>query len=156
SNNVHFIRDNLITGITHTSNLAQVKIDISKLENKKGIELTVFKAMAAEGISVDFINVQPDTIIFTVMNNQADHTREVLDQIGLQPAIELQCAKVAIVGAAMTGIPGVMAKVAEAMVENDIEILQSGDSYTNIWCLVSEENMAKAVKALHDKFELGC
>jgi len=112
--------------------------------------------MAAEGISVDFINVQPDTIIFTVMNNQADHTREVLDQIGLQPAIELQCAKVAIVGAAMTGIPGVMAKVAEAMVENDIEILQSGDSYTNIWCLVSEENMAKAVKALHDKFELGC
>ncbi len=156
SNNVHFIRDNLITGITHTSNLAQVKIDISKLENKKGIELSVFKAMAEEGISVDFINVQPDIIIFTVMNTQADHTREVLDQIGLQPAIELQCAKVAIVGAAMTGIPGVMAKVAEAMVENDIEILQSGDSYTNIWCLVSKENMAKAVKALHDKFELGC
>lgn len=155
-NNIHLIRDNLITGITHTSNLAQVKIDISKMVNKKGIELVVFKSMAAEGISVDFINVQPDIIIFTVMDNQADHTQEVLGKIGLQPTIELQCAKVAIVGAAMTGIPGVMAKVAEAMVENDIEILQSGDSYTNIWCLVSKDNMAKAVKALHDKFELGC
>jgi len=155
-NNIHMIRDNLITGITHTSNLAQVKIDISDLENKKGIELTVFKAMAAAGISVDFINVQPNIIMFTVMNNQAAQTEEVLEDISLKPAIELNCAKVAIVGAAMTGIPGVMAKVAEAMVENDIEILQSGDSYTNIWCLVKKDNMYKAVKALHDKFELGC
>jgi len=154
-NNVHLIRDNLITGITHTSNLAQIKIDAGKLENKRGIELTIFKSMAAAGISVDFINVQPAAIMFTVMNDQAARAEELLKGIGLEPVIELHCAKVAIVGAAMTGIPGVMAKVAEAMVENDIEILQSGDSYTNIWCLVSEDNMCKAVKALHDKFELG-
>jgi aspartate kinase len=29
-----------------------------------------------------------------------------------------------------------MSKVVEALTENEINILQSGDSYTNIWCLV--------------------
>jgi aspartate kinase len=62
---------------------------------------------------------------------------------------------VAVVGAAMTGIPGVMARVVEALHQYEIPILQSGDSYTNIWCLVKKEHMKLAVKALHDKFELG-
>jgi len=70
-------------------------------------------------------------------------------------ATEPDCAKVAIVGAAITGIPGVMAKVVEALTLNGIEILQSGDSYTNIWCLVKRDQMELAVKALHDKFDLG-
>ncbi len=154
--NIHMIRDNLITGITHTANISQIKIDISRMQNSKGIELKIFKSLALDEISVDFINVQPNVIMFTVASNMVDKTVEVLKNIGLEPVVEFNCAKVAIVGAAMTGIPGVMAKVVEAMVENDIEILQSGDSYTNIWCLIKIENMCKAVKALHDKFELGC
>lgn len=153
---IQMIRDNVITGITHTANLAQIKIDISRMESSKGIELKIFKSMALAGISVDFINVQPGAIMYTVVNDQAARASEILENVGLTPMIEPNCAKVAIVGAAMTGIPGVMAKVVEAMVENDIQILQSGDSYTNIWCLVKKEDMSKAVKALHDKFELGC
>ena len=35
----------------------------------------------------------------------------------------------------MTGIPG-NGWVVEALTDNNIPILQSGDSYTNIWCLV--------------------
>jgi len=69
--------------------------------------------------------------------------------------MEINCAKVAVVGAAMTGIPGVMATVVAALNAQDINILQSGDSYTNIWCLVKEKDLEKAVNALHDKFELG-
>jgi len=48
-----------------------------------------------------------------------------------------------------------MYKVVEALSDHDIPILQSGDSYTNIWCLVKQEDMKKAVRALHDKFKLG-
>ena len=48
-----------------------------------------------------------------------------------------------------------MAQVVEALTEHDIPILQSGDSYTNIWCLVKRKHMERAVRALHDKFELG-
>jgi aspartate kinase len=99
--------------------------------------------------------VHPESIRFTVNIEQANKAAEVLKNLDLIPDIEVNCAKVAIVGAAMTGIPGVMSKVVEALTENDITILQSGDSYTNIWCLVKREHMEKAVQALHDKFELG-
>ncbi|MGR6835681.1 aspartate kinase [Syntrophomonas erecta] len=152
---VKFISDRLITGITYTSNIAQVKINSQSLQDKKGLELKVFRSLALAGISVDFINVQPDLIMFTVAEDAAVRTLEVLKTIGLHPDIELHCAKVAVVGAAMTGIPGVMAKVVEALEESNIPILQSGDSYTNIWCLLKREHMEQAVKALHDKFELG-
>ncbi len=154
-NRLRMIADRMITGITYTSNIAQIKINTSNLTEPRGIELKVFKSLALADISVDFINVQPETIYFTVKLDQAAQTTEVLKTLDLLPEIEFNCAKVAIVGAAMTGIPGVMSKVVEALTENDINILQSGDSYTNIWCLVKRENMEKAVQALHDKFELG-
>lgn len=152
--NIQIIRDNLITGITYTSKLAQLKISKDKPEGD-GFELSVFQAMARAGISVDFINVQPDRITFTVLAESGDMAVKILNDIDIFPALEFNCAKVAVVGAAMTGIPGVMARVVEALSHEHIPILQSGDSYTNIWCLVKRKHMERAVKALHDKFELG-
>lgn len=152
---VRIIRDRLIAGITYTSNIAQIKIDTGNLQDKKGIELKVFQTLAQKGISIDFISVQPELIMFTVPTDDSAQAISTLKSIGLNPDIELQCAKVAVVGAAMTGIPGVMARVVEALTDNNIPILQSGDSYTNIWCLVKSEHMERAVQALHDKFQLG-
>ena len=150
---VRMIADRLITGITHTSNLTQIKIATSP--EQKGLELKVFKSLALANISVDFITVQPHIIMFTVHGEDSDKALEILDNLDIEADVERDCAKVAIVGAAMTGIPGVMSRVVEALVENDVPILQSGDSYTNIWCLVKRENMETAAKALHAKFELG-
>lgn len=152
---VRIISDRLIAGITYTSNIAQLKIAIGNLPDKKGVELKTFQALALAKISVDFISVQPELIMFTVATDDLDRTAAILKNIDLIPEVEMECAKVAVVGAAMTGIPGVMARVVEALSENNIPILQSGDSYTNIWCLVKRENMERAVKALHDKFDLG-
>lgn len=155
SNNIRLISDTLITGVTYASNIAQFKINLSNKDKDQKLELKVFKSLALKGISVDFINVQPEVIMFTVPSDAASRAIEVLEGIDLYPDVEFNCAKVAVVGAAMTGIPGVMARVVEALTEEGIPILQSGDSYTNIWCLVKKEHMAKAVKALHDIFELG-
>lgn len=152
---VRIISDRLITGITHTSKLAQIKIITAENKECKDLELKVFKSLALADISVDFITVQPEAIMFTVSSENALKAVEILKTIDIHPSLEADCAKVAIVGAAMTGIPGVMSKVMEALTEKAIPILQSGDSYTNIWCLVKKEHMETAVKALHDKFELG-
>jgi len=154
-NSSYLIKEQLITGITQMSNISRIKVELSSCEEKKGIDLKVFKSLAIAGISVDFINVQPEAIRFTVSVDNTEKALAVLNKINIYPDIEFNCAKVAVVGAAMTGVPGVMAKVMEALSENDIPILQSGDSYTSIWCLLKDEHMEKAVKALHDKFELG-
>lgn len=149
---VRIKRDNLITGITQMPDITQIRVET---QGDTELPLRVFKSMALAEISVDFITVTREVVIFTVLQELAERAKEILKNLGVSVQTEPECAKVAIVGAAITGIPGVMAKVVEALTVNGIEILQSGDSYTNIWCLVKRNQMEQAVKALHDKFALG-
>ena len=52
------------------------------------------------------------------------------------------------------GVPGVTSKIVTALSEKGIRILQSADSHTTIWVLVKQEDLVKAVNALHDAFHL--
>jgi aspartate kinase len=72
--------------------------------------------------------------------------------MGIKPEVFPDCAKVAAVGAAMTGVPGVMARIVESLALEKVQILQSADSYTTIWVLVKKEDMEKSIRALHRQF----
>ncbi len=144
--------ERLITGIAHISNITQIKV-LAK-DGQYDLQLSVFKAMAEHGISVDFINVNPIGVAYTVRDEVADKAVLVLQQMGYEPTLTPHCAKVSIIGAGMAGVPGVMAKIAEALNDEDIQILQCADSHTTIWVLVRDVDMIKAVRALHRKFDL--
>ncbi len=144
--------DRMITGITHVPDVTQ--IDVRAKEGEYDLQLPVFKAMAENGISVDFISVTPSGIVYTVANEVAERAEEILRSRGLSPKLRRDCAKVSTVGAGIAGVPGVMAKIVEALTKEDIQILQSADSHTTIWVLVHGEDMVRAVRALHRKFEL--
>ena len=73
----------------------------------------------------------------------------------IQPEVLPDCAKVSVIGAGMAGIPGVMARIVEALTKEQIQILQTADSHTTIWVLVRRADMEKAVCALHEAFQLG-
>ncbi len=80
---------------------------------------------------------------------------ELLDQVGYKPIMYTQTApKFPLVGAGMTGIPGVAAKIIKSLVDVGVQVLQSADSHTTIWVLIKEEEIHKAVNALHEAFEL--
>ncbi|MDN5346706.1 MAG: aspartate kinase [Clostridia bacterium] len=151
-NGVPIRRDRIITGITHMADLTQLKVN---LKNDGADGLKVFKRLAQAGISVDFINVFPDQLVFTVSNQLGAKAEKLIEELNLEVQVRPDCAKVAAVGAAMRGVPGVMAAIVEALTEEKIEILQSVDSYTSIWCLVPRKDMERAAQALHRKFGLG-
>ena len=113
-----------------------------------------FQAMANASISVDFINISPNGVVYTVNEEMTDRAISVLENIGYEPMIVRNCAKVSVVGAGIAGVPGVTAKIVTALSEKGISILQAADSHTTIWVLVREEHLAEAVNALHDAFEL--
>jgi len=145
-------RDQIVTSITYVKNLAQIKI-INKTYSRR-LQFEIFKAMAENEISVDFINISPNAISFTVSDEVIDKAVEVIKQLGYDPKVEKECAKVAAVGAGMTGVPGVAAKIVKALMNNGIEILQSADSHTTIWVLVKQKDLTQAVNALHETFQL--
>ncbi|MFC4077889.1 aspartate kinase [Salinithrix halophila] len=144
--------DRLITGITQMANVTQIKVPAK--DGEYNLQFSVFKAMAENGISVDFININPSGVAYTVYDHVAERAEEILKSLGLEPELYSQCAKVSVVGAGIAGVPGVMSKIAEALTQEDIQILQSADSHTTIWVLVKGEDMVKAVRALHRKFDL--
>jgi len=146
------LRDRLIMGIAHVPNITQIKVFAK--EGQYDTQLQVFKAMAQNSISVDFINVNPVGVAYTVHDEMADKAAAILADMGYEPQLQPHCAKVSVVGAGMTGVPGVMAQIVEALTRHDIQILQSADSHTTIWVLVRETDMVQAVRALHRQFQL--
>ncbi len=148
------IVDRYVTGIAYVANVTQIKVE-SGASGSDNLQLQVFKAMAENAISVDFINVTPSGAVYTVFDSEADKARRVLDDLGFHPQIVSGCAKVSVIGGGINGVPGIMARIVEALTEQKIQILQSADSNTTIWVLVNKEDMVQALRALHAKFELG-
>lgn len=146
------IGDRIITGIAHTPNVTQICVPTQSLPDILIANKQIFKGMALADISVDFISVQPEAVLYTVQDNEAEKAIKILENLGFDPSIVPSCAKVSIVGAGIHGVPGVMANMVEALSDAGVRILQSADSHTTIWVLVDKENMVKAVQALHKKF----
>ncbi|WP_017753812.1 aspartate kinase [Calidifontibacillus oryziterrae] len=144
------IHERVVTGIAHVSSITQ--ITVSPKEGQYNLQAEVFKAMAQAGISVDFINISPSAVIYTVMDQMTERAISALKELGYEPTIIRNCAKVSAVGAGMTGVPGVTAKIVNALSKEGIQILQSADSHTTIWVLVHEEDMVRAVNSLHNEF----
>jgi aspartate kinase len=146
------IKERTVTGIAHVSNVTQIKVFAKK--DQYNLQAEVFKAMANEKISVDFINISPNGVVYTVTDEMTDRAIQVLEELGHEPVVERHCAKVSVVGAGIAGVPGITFKIVTALSNYGIRILQSADSHTTIWVLVKQEDLVKSVNSLHDAFQL--
>ncbi|WP_123040097.1 aspartate kinase [Cohnella candidum] len=144
--------DRTVTGLAHFQGVTQLSVTSDNAPYD--LQLRVFRAMAANGISVDLINVMPSAVHYTVKEADTDAAIRLLRELGFEPRVIPGCAKLSVIGGGMNGQPGVMAKIVEALTNRQISILQSADSNTTIWVLVSETEMAAALEALHAAFEL--
>jgi len=124
----------------------------------------VFRALADEDITIDMItkNVSDSGITdlsFTVGENDLDKTvnvtRGLLERVGAKEVtFKGDLAKVALVGIGMRSHSGVAALTFEELSKNDIDIEMITTSDIKISILIKSENVEKAVRVLHDVFEL--
>ncbi|WP_407372408.1 aspartate kinase [Carnobacterium sp.] len=141
------IPQRLVTGIAHVSHLVQFTI-----ETNEKLQESLFNLLAQSGFSLDFINIFPGKIVFTLPQQISERAKQLLDEHNVIFTTHENCAKVAIVGAGITGVPGVTAKIVTAMAKLNIAIYQSADSYTTIWILIEEKNLKLALNELHEVF----
>ncbi|KHD38100.1 aspartate kinase [Clostridium acetobutylicum] len=145
------LNKNLITGITSLSGRVQVT---TKFKDSK-IKSTEFLSLLGErNINIDLINVFPKENIFTIDKKDLNKLKDTLIKTKVQYYLEDDCSKIAIIGNRIRGVPGVMAKILKAITKEGIEVLQTADSHTTIWCLVKSNVRNKAINALHREFNL--
>ena len=68
------IVDRFVTGVAYVSNITQISVECDRM---KGLQLKVFKSMAEHSISVDFINVTPTGVLYTVFDSDSEKAIEV-------------------------------------------------------------------------------
>ena len=100
--------ERLITGIAHVKDVTQFKVPAKM--GQYNVQTEVFKAMANAGISVDFFNITPSEIVYTVAGSKTEAARSILAELGYEPTVTESCAKVSAVGAGIMGVPGVTSK----------------------------------------------
>ncbi len=114
----------------------------------------ILQLLAKARVSIDLINLFPDSAIFTVSDEDSGVMEPILANHGIRYTLLPGCAKVSAIGEKMRGIPGVMARVLTALQSRGIEVLQTADSHMTIACLVRGESADEAVRALHEAFHL--
>ncbi|HHY15842.1 MAG TPA: aspartate kinase [Firmicutes bacterium] len=148
------IADRVVTGIAHLGKRAQVKISGSNEFHTGVLTTKIFRLLADAGVSIDLILLASELVAFVIDEEQVDTARKVLTSLNLDVKIEVGFAKVSVVGAGMHGVPGVMARVVGCLEGEQIPIFQTTDSHANISCLILEEHLPRAVRALHKEFQL--
>lgn len=148
-------KDKIITAVAQIGNRTQVKIFFSGDGGEYESDDYLFNLIASENISLDMINVYPDSKVFIIDDSQLGKLQKLMDSRNIRFEAKRNCTKVTVIGNKMRGVPGVMAKVIRALAKHKIELLQTSDSHTTISCLIDSEYTNMAVNALHEEFELG-
>lgn len=154
SNGMRSIKgDRPVTGVASRRNIIFIKI-IPEEPAEYATGLRVFNLLAEKGISVDFINIRPEASSFIIDSKDKEKVLGLLREQNFSYELRDDLVKVSVVGGGMTGRPGVMAKIVEALNIKRIKIYQTTDSHTTISCLVQREQEKDALNALHKIFEL--
>lgn len=150
------------------ADLSQARIVVCDVPDKPGAAAAVFTALADSKISVDMIIqsyadkvANTNDIAFTICADDVDAALEVLNKLKdkwhfSKVEANTDIAKVSAVGAGMIGRPGIASKMFQALADANINIRMIATSEIKISCLVNKEDTKKAIKVLHDVFELNC
>lgn len=141
--------DGLMTAVAHKDKIAQVKIKVNE-----DVFSQLLNEIEKNSISLDMINFFIEEKAFVIEEESVELLQSILEKFKIDYTINRNCAKVTLIGAKISGTPGVMAKVARALSKSKISLLQTSDSSMTISCLVSKDDMSNAVHAIHNEFYL--
>jgi aspartate kinase len=152
----------IVSGVAHDT--SEAKVTIAAVPDRPGIAASLFRPLAAAGINVDMIvqNVSEaghTDISFTLPRDDLERALPVLNEAaaGMDArgvSADRRIAKVSLVGAGMKSDPGVAADMFDALADAGINIAIISTSPIRISCVVAEDDVEAAVRAVHAKFEL--
>lgn len=152
----------IVSGIAHKSD--EAKITITGVQDQPGVAANIFTALADALINVDTIiqNMGSDgraDLSFTLPLDELGRALDTLEggreQLGFSSLqADDQIGKVTLVGAGMKSNPGIAAKMFRVLAEKDINILMIDTSTIRITVVINRRDVERAVRALHDAFDL--
>ncbi|MFP4520860.1 MAG: aspartate kinase [Fibrobacterota bacterium] len=152
----------IIRGIAH--DLKEAKVTIKNVPDLPGVSAKIFGPLADNNINVDMIiqNVSDNNttdVTFTLPEADLPAAKEILEKLksetgATDATYDSDIAKISVVGIGMRSHSGVAAKMFRILSEAGVNIRMISTSEIKISCVVAKNNAEKAIKALHEGFEL--
>jgi aspartate kinase len=153
---------NRVRGIAHDVDVA--KITIRGVPDRPGVAAEIFAPLADAHLSVDTIVQNASTeqltdLTFTLAKNDLVRAlplvQDVCKTIGARDVVaDERMGKVSIVGTGIQSAPGYAARMFHTLSDAGINIEIISTSEIRITCIIPEDRVADAVRALHTAFEL--
>ena len=150
----------IVSGVTH--NDKEVKFTLFGVPDKPGIAGTVFGSLSEIGTNVDMIvqNVSKESITdisFTAPSEQQKDVEDALKNISKQLDakgydVDENIARISIIGAGMKSESGVASKMFKTLGDNKINISMISTSPIRVSCVISSNDIEKALNVLHEEF----
>ena len=137
----------MISGVTHTLEEAVYRVE--------GVDRAdLFSALAEAPVSVDTIIQTDGPILFSAPVEEREQTAAVLDRLGAKWNEHDGLGKVSVIGAGMKSHPGIAARTFATLRDLGLEPQLVATSPIKIAFYVPQDDVERAVKGLHDAFEL--
>jgi aspartate kinase len=153
---------NKVRGLAHDRNVA--KVTVVAVPDRPGIARSIFQPLADAGVNVDMIvqNVGhggETDLSFTVPQAELGKAKKALDPVvrdlgARELTTDASVAKVSIVGAGLHNAPGYAARMFGTLAEANVNIEMISTSEVRITCMIAEDELETALRALHNAFEL--
>ena len=150
----------MVSGVTH--NDKEVKFTLFGVPDQPGIAGTVFGSLSEIGTNVDMIvqNVSKESITdisFTAPSEQQKDVEDALKNISKQLDakgydVDENIARISIIGAGMKSESGVASKMFKTLGDNKINISMISTSPIRVSCVISSNDIEKALNVLHEEF----
>ncbi len=151
-----------VRGIAHDLDVA--KVTVRHVPDQPGIAATIFEPLTEAHVSVDTIvqNASEERLTdltFTVSRTDLRKALSVIEKtakaIGAREVVsDERLGKVSIVGTGMQSAPGYASRMFRTLSDAGINIDMISTSEIRITCIVDEDRVKDAVKALHKAFAL--
>ncbi|MBA2253837.1 MAG: aspartate kinase [Chloroflexi bacterium] len=153
---------NKVRGLATDRHVA--KVTLVGVPDVPGIARRVFEPLAAAGVRVDMIvqNVSHSgatDMSFTVDRADLAKVKRLLEPIvremdARELTTDSAIAKVSIVGAGIHNAPGYAARMFGALADQGVNIEMISTSEIRITCIIAEDDLERAARALHTAFQL--
>jgi aspartate kinase len=152
----------IIAGVTHDT--GEAKVTIHGVPDRPGVAALVFRTLADLHVNIDMIvqnvSVQGHTdISFTLPKEDIAVAQPTLEEVAREVGAagfttDPDIAKVSLIGAGMKSHPGIAADMFDALASEEINIEIISTSSIRISCVVRAKDVERAVRVVHDRFDL--
>jgi aspartate kinase len=154
------MEDAAVVGITSDKKIA--KVTLIDVRDEPGLAAAIFRDLAREDVNVRLIiqaaaSHDRNRITFVTDNDQVERIKELETtwrkrKIVGEVELDLDVAKIAIVGSRIASTPGLAARMFTALAKVGVNIDCISTSEMKVSCVIGRNDLDQAVRAVHAEF----